>query len=158
MPSGLNGLECLLDFSRGTRVFSWNPHLSTKAAFFKIMFHCVFIMFIDFSLFDDVFHWFFNYVSLAFHYFEDVAHYFSMIFHYFQDGFNYVALIVQCVYMCFIIFHWFFNVLKIFFIMFHYMLGCFLLFTCIFCIFVVHGRHGTVQNSKFWSFGVFRTK
>ena len=48
----------------------------------------VFIMFICFSLFDDIFHWFFNYVLLVFHYFEDVIHYFSMIFHYFQDGFN----------------------------------------------------------------------
>ena len=32
-------------------------------------------------------------------------------------------------------------------------------FTCIFCIFAVHGRHGTVENaSKNWSFRGFRTK
>ena len=38
-------------------------------------------------------------------YFEDVVHSFSMILHYFQDVFNYFSLIVQCVYMFFIIFH-----------------------------------------------------
>ena len=65
---------------------------------------------------------------------------FSMIFHYFQDVFNYFSLIVQCVYM--------------FFIIFHCIVGS---VSCIFCIFVVHGRHGTVESSIFWSFGVFRT-
>ena len=154
MPSGLNGLECLLDFSRGMRVFSWNPHLSTKAAFFKIIFHWFFIMFIVFSLFSRCFSLFFIDLSLfwrwcllcsfVFHYltmffidFLTMCHWrfiilkmlliifqwFFIIFKMVLINFNYVALIVQCVYMCFIIFHWFFNALKIFFIMFHYIVG-----------------------------------
>ena len=42
-------------------------------------------------------------MSLAFHYFEDVVLCFSKKIHYFQDGFNCFSLIVQCVYMFFII-------------------------------------------------------
>ena len=68
----------------------------------------VFIIFICFSLFDDVFHYF----SLIFQCFKDVLYFF---------------------FACWV------DVLQ---------------FTCIFCIFSVHGRHRTVENSKFWNFRV----
>ena len=139
MPSGLNGLECLLDFSRCTRVFSWNPHLSTKAAFFKIMFHWFFIMFIVFSLFSRCFSLFFIDLSLFWRWCSLC----SFVFHYLT--------------MFVIIFHWFFNVWKMCFIFFICWVDL-LQFTCIFCKVAVHGRHRTVENSKFSSFRGFRTK
>ena len=61
----------------------------------------------------------------------------------FDDVFDYFSLIFQC----------FKDVLHFF--------KCWvdlLQFTCIVCKVAVHGRHGTVENSKFWSFSVFRIK
>ena len=67
-----------------------------------------------------------------FHYFHSffIIHYFSLIFQCFKDH------------------YFFFNVDWV----------DFLQFTCIFCKVAVHGRHRTVENSKFSSFRGFRTK
>ena len=95
------------------------------------------------------------YFEDGFHYFEDVVHYFSMIFHYFQDVFNYFSLIVQCVYMFSSFLTLTFQCFKD---VFHYFsLYCWVDFMHILHICSIHGRHGTVENSIFWSFGVFRT-